>query len=52
MHRPLTTPSTIVNAMTIDVEDYYHVTGFESVIHLCRLGSLREPGGAQHPSPP
>jgi polysaccharide deacetylase family protein (PEP-CTERM system associated) len=29
----LPTPQiTIVNALTIDVEDYYHVTGFESVI--------------------
>jgi len=32
MHRPFTTRNAIVNALTIDVEDYYHVTGFESVI--------------------
>ena len=32
MHRPFITRNTIVNALTIDVEDYYHVTGFESVI--------------------
>ena len=32
MHRPFTTRNAMLNAMTIDVEDYYHVTGFESVI--------------------
>jgi polysaccharide deacetylase family protein (PEP-CTERM system associated) len=32
MHRSFTTRNSIVNALTIDVEDYYHVTGFESVI--------------------
>ena len=32
MHRPFITRNAIVNALTIDVEDYYHVTGFESVI--------------------
>jgi polysaccharide deacetylase family protein (PEP-CTERM system associated) len=32
MHRPFPTRNAIINALTIDVEDYYHVTGFESVI--------------------
>ena len=32
MLRSFTPHNSIVNALTIDVEDYYHVTGFESVI--------------------
>jgi polysaccharide deacetylase family protein (PEP-CTERM system associated) len=32
MHRLFSTQHTMLNALTIDVEDYYHVTGFESII--------------------
>ena len=39
MYRSFTVPNAIVNALTIDVEDYYHVTGFESVIQRAHWDS-------------
>ena len=40
---------TIVNAMSIDVEDYFHVSAFESVMPRA-VGRAREPRRARTPS--
>ena len=43
-------PAAIVNAMTIDVEDYFHVSVFDGVVPRERVGHAREPRVREHGS--
>ena len=45
-----TTAAGVLNALTIDVEDYYHVSAFEQCVDRARWdrrGHLREPLGRE-----
>ena len=41
----------MLNAFSVDVEDYFQVNAFERAIPRDSWGSLRAAGGAQHPAP-
>ena len=41
----------IVNALTIDVEDYFHVSVFDGLVPRTPVGSAREPRLRQHRAP-
>ena len=41
----------VLNAMTVDVEDYFHVSAFAEFVDPSRMAVVREPGVPQHDSP-
>ena len=43
-------PIAVVNAMTVDVEDYFHVSAFDGVVAAVSWDALREPRRAPTPS--
>ena len=40
----------VVNAMSVDVEDYFQVSAFDDVVSRADVGRAREPRRGQHRS--
>ena len=47
-HRPPAGTSAVINAMTVDVEDYFQVSAFEQHVDKAHWQKTALPGGGQH----